>query len=231
MPDPRSHEQESLNQVWPESRFVGYIVASTAGRPIRVSEIPDKIDLTGKIGSACDYLQAQTKDREMGIVYFIDGDLKHPRLIPGEIVTGEKTEIAMKIRAGETAFKAHTHPIDRPFSPQDFVSVLLRPEEGGATASTIITPSINMLLLRNENTPKFSRLQAQIEMEPHSEYLRGLYDFVFGHLNLVADDYINTSFETRQNIDLVLKICDKYHLILYTSMLSRGRNLYIKTSA
>lgn len=241
MADQISEQEKATSSQWDHARFVGKIIWATKHHPFVSSDLPKRIDLTGKIGEISDDLLSKTladpKKRERGKVAKVDfeGKLR----ISKEESVGEETHVQNSVRLGVKkgllnpqyseqeypAFDMHTHgSIDVPPSPQDFSALLMPVEEGGSQAAIIITPSSRLLIIKTLDTPDFTTKEAEEFVRKSTAQIQHYYEHMkkFSPSN---DLYMKSTIQ--RNMQFVLDTCRDYKLKLYTST---GGNVYSEAS-
>lgn len=238
-------ENEILGSTsWNQAQFVGKIIKATKGHDISELELPQTIDLTGKLTEVSDGLMAATlldpakKERARVGVAGHDGKLKL-----SEETVGEKRDVVPKYSTIErsdwrgsqyskdeyASLVIHTHgAVDHPPSPQDLISLLTDIEDRGIHASIIITPSTRFLLIRTLQTPTRTREEIQEVIEEHErKYKEALnaerLSFVkhmkkFGGVTEENLEKHLAKMDPIIQINLLNDSCRENHIAIYTAV-------------
>ncbi|MBI2032676.1 MAG: hypothetical protein HYT09_03470 [Candidatus Levybacteria bacterium] len=166
---------------------LGDALLDTAYLNNRIYRGPDRIDLgefNGWIEALMTWSNEHPERHEAGgLIYtsFLQGIVEASDLIPGSknrvSIPLQKSFIDYQMSKINIFFSAiganaHSHPDGFPFTPRDFVGILLGNNDPTAvTAVILIAPRDKYIAFRGERTPAMSRGEAEIEADRRTAYL------------------------------------------------------------
>lgn len=239
-------ENESSGQTnWNQAQFVGRIVKATNSHDISELELPQTVDLTGRLAEISDDLMKRTLDdpqkRERARVGIVghDGklriDSKESVGVEKEVTPGYSTFVKLDWRGTQydkdeyASLLIHTHgAIDVPPSPPDLVPLFIDIEDGGVHASIVITPSTRFLLLKTLQTPSRTLEEARGFVAKYDQrYKEAMNAEILSfrkHMTKFGGA-TEDSLERHANktdpivqINLLNEVCRENHIAIYTAI-------------
>ncbi len=227
----QNYDQEVNGTSWDQARFVGKMIWATQNHPISGSDLPSQIDLSGVVGKHIDGLiaemQADPQHREHGKYAIVGLDKKlhisHQSQVGSENNIRMMGEMQMLVDSSNPvysdrefmAFSMHTHPVDVPPSPNDFMELLIDQADGGTQAMIVGTETARFIIMRTLQTPEMSRDEAKNLVEG---WKKAYYKEASIHTSVSnSRDYLNRK-DTQQQISFVMDTCRDYKLGLFIAV-------------